>query len=132
MRRWVINSVGLLVILGTLCCTAPLVTRDRTTAGAAVLDAINPLVTTQEYYASTAAAPTRTANAHGGRDYHYRLTAYDRGGRPRRLLITVTDQPLQSHTYLRVQAKGQTSRAGTRCHVPHFPKACGSNSDNLL
>ncbi|WP_461226134.1 YxeA family protein [Lacticaseibacillus suihuaensis] len=122
MRRWVINSVGLLVILGTLCCTAPLVTRDQTTAGAAVLDAINPLVTTQDYYASTAAAPTRTANAHGGRDYHYRLTAYDRGGRPRRLLITVTDQPLQSHTYLRVQAKGQTVQGWHAVSRPALPK----------
>ncbi|WP_225047995.1 YxeA family protein [Lacticaseibacillus kribbianus] len=123
MRRWVINSVGLFVILGALCCAAPLVTRDRTTAGAAVLDSINPLVTTRDYYTSTAATPTRSANAHGGHDYHYRLTAYDQAGRPRRLLITVSDHPLQSHTYLRVQAKGQTVQGWHAVARPALPKS---------
>ncbi len=104
-----IDLGGLAVILAAVMLVAPLTTRDQTTPGAAMLDRMNPLLPTHTVYVSTTTDHIeQTRNAHGGLDYRYRLTSYDRCGCPRRLLITVTDHPLAPTAYLKVRAKGQT------------------------
>lgn len=60
------------------------------------------------YVATGGCSVEWVANAHGGRDYHYRLASYSKFGSKRQLLLEVTDQPLAPNRILAVRAKGQT------------------------
>ncbi|WP_125702442.1 DUF1093 domain-containing protein [Lacticaseibacillus daqingensis] len=124
MKRWGMNLIGLVVIVGALLAATPLVTRDQTTPGAAILDQLNPLVPTRTVYVRTDCPSVEwTTNAHGGRDYRYRLVSYTATGARRRLLLTVTDAPLAKNQLLAVRAKGQTVIGWHKTTYAHLPRA---------
>ncbi len=108
MKRAGLNCGALVIIVMAVLFGMPLMTRNQTTQAAAAIDYLNPVVPCTTVYVSTQAKQVEwLPNEHGGRDYRYVLTAYDRCGLARQLMIQVTDQPLAPDTYLAVKTKGQ-------------------------
>lgn len=108
MKHWQKRTlwVTLIVVLGL--AVTPLVTRNQTTAAAAVLDYMNPLVREETVYVSPVTdTVTWHANNHGGLDYRYQVIGYDAHGHARTLQLNASDKPLANRQYLAVTIKGQ-------------------------
>ncbi|WP_082397637.1 DUF1093 domain-containing protein [Lacticaseibacillus camelliae] len=124
MKRACCNVGALMIIMAVILFGAPLFTRDQPTEAAGMLDRYNPVLPQETVYVATGGCSVEwVANAHGGRDYRYRLPSYSRDGRERKLLLQVTDKPLAPHAYLAVRSKGQTVLSWRRVKASQIPVA---------
>lgn len=123
MKKWILRvGVVLVIILGAFT-VVPSLTRNQTTQAAATLDRVNPVVPEQTVYVSLHGAHvTAVQNAHGGLDYTYQFTSYTAGGTPRKLAVTVTDQPISGH-YLAMTIRGQSPQQWRAISPQAVPKA---------
>lgn len=124
MQHWQKRLLAAVVVLLLAFGLTPLFTKNQTTVAAEVLDYVNPVLPTQTVYLSPKTSSVQwRANNHGGRDYRYHVKSFDENGRPRELVLTVSDAPLETTSYLAVSTKGQTVRSWHKVKASAIPKA---------
>ncbi|RHW51772.1 hypothetical protein DS831_00075 [Bombilactobacillus bombi] len=114
MKKFFSSILVILVIICFLPFVLPLLTHDQTNKLAMVVDSINPILSKKELYAKVSTSkpfiiekPQRVSQE---KNYLYRVTAYDKNGKSRKLLCKSFGQPakIQVGDYLLIKAKGQT------------------------
>lgn len=113
----------MIVVVALAFCATPWLTRNQTTTAAQVLDLVNPVVSQETVYVSTADSAVQWhANNHGGLDYRYEVTSYTADGQPRKLELDASDEPLDSGSILAVATKGQTVLSWHRIAPTQVPE----------
>lgn len=130
MKRACCNVGALVVIAMVILFGAPLFTRNQSTEAAGLVDRYNPVLPEETVYVATGGCSVEwVANAHGGRDYRYRLASYSRLGSRRILLLQATDKPLAPRAYLAVRHKGQMVIAWHQVQASAVPPAARKQLD---
>jgi len=98
---------SIIVLLGVGVFLLPILTKNKHSELAMAADNVNPLVKTEDVYASTNAKPIRHFIGGGGEDeYTYHLLTYNAQGESRTVAFD-SQWKLKPNKFLKISTKGQ-------------------------
>lgn len=119
--------VGVVVVLGVGAFLLPNITKNKHSEIAMAADNINPLVKTEDVYASTNAKPIRHYIGGGGEDeYVYQLLTYNAKGEARTLTFD-SQWKLKPNKFLKISAKGQNVESWGKVDPSSVPSGIRQN-----
>lgn len=124
MKKKVIFYASLFLGLAFLFYGTPLITKNKTSDTAIVLDLLNPFVKNTEVYLKTSDNYVDTYKSNGEEDtnYVYITTTYNEKGKKRRIKYVSFGKKLTPNKYLKVTTKGQDVRRWEEISKEEVPK----------
>lgn len=126
MKKKVILYVGLFLGLAFLFYGTPMITKNKTSDAAMVIDLFNPFVKNTEVYVKTTDEYVDTYKSAGVKDeelnYVYQTTSYNEKGKKRQLKYVSFGKKLTPNKYLRLTTKGQDVRHWEEVDQKEVPK----------